>query len=155
MNDDKIEDIMKTNPREILIFYNPDINKHKKTVAHAQAVADYVKTRPFSAIPTAHNVWTTIYESLEADPMSIFDDKHPKYDSLVKDKELDFDGWYKLVVNNPDMIRSPIAIREKRVILCDRQTEIYQLMNNSPNELKKKYADSTPIRDDEERLPGS
>lgn len=152
---DKPEEIMKTDPREILIFYNPDINKHKKTIAHAKSIADYIKTRSFSEIPTAHNVWTTIYESLDADPMSIFDEKHSKYDELVKEKDLNFEDWYKVIVNNPEMIRSPIAIREQRVILCDRQTEIYELMDGSPNELKKKYADSTPIRDDEERLPGS
>ncbi len=152
---DKFEDIMQVDPREILIFYNPDINKHKKTVAHAKSVADYIKTRPFSEIPTAHNVWTTIYEALDVDAMNIFDDTDPRFDELVKGRDLDFEGWYKVVVNNPNMIRSPIAIRDGKAVLCDRQTEIYQLMEGSPNELKKKYADSTPIRDDEERLPGA
>jgi len=149
----QVGDHMKTTPREIVIFHNPDINKHKKTVAHAKSIVDYVQSYSFEEAPTANNVWTTIYEGLDTDPMDIFDTKNPKYEKLIEGRELNFEGWLKIVKNNSDLIRSPIAVREKDAVLCDRQTEIYKLMDESPSELEKRYSASTKLPDDEERLP--
>ncbi len=146
-------DTMRTNPREIVIFHDPAINKHKKTVAHAKSIADHVRSLSFEEAPTANNVWATIYEGLDTDPMDIFDEKHSKYEDLIAGKELDFEAWLKIVQNNTDLIRSPIAIREKKAVLCDRQTEVYKLMDKSPSDIKEQHAASTELQDDEERLP--
>lgn len=141
---------MQTDQREILIYYNPEVNKHKKTIAHAQGMAPYIKAYAFADASTAQNVWATIYEGLEVDPMTIFDNNHPKYESLIAGNEFDFKDWLKIVAHNPDLIRSPIAMREKKVVICDRQTEIYKLMDGSPSELKQKYVETVPIEDNED-----
>lgn len=144
---------MKTNEREIVIYFNPDNNTHKKTIAHATSIAPYIVAYSFYDTPAGHNIWASIYDSLDVDAMTIFDDKNPKYEDLIRDKELGFDSWLKVVEHNPDLIRSPIAIRGKQAIVCDRQTEIYRLMDERPSETKIKYAADIPLRTDEERLP--
>lgn len=116
---------MKTYLDQITIYFNPSNNKHKKTVAHAKS-AGKVLAIPFLEMPTANNVWTTIYDGLDKDIMSIFDQKFLENNAV---KPARFEDWRKLAVHNLDHIDSPIAIRGKQVVICDRQTKIYQLMD--------------------------
>ncbi|MFK7936288.1 MAG: hypothetical protein AB8G22_22425 [Saprospiraceae bacterium] len=129
---------MKTDIKQINIYYNPEINKHKKTIAHAQSIGK-VLTFSFDEMPEAYNVWTTIYNGIKDNPSAIFDDKDERYESMVGDAPMSFDSWYKIATNNPDLIDSPIAIRGEEVVLCKRQTEIYRLMDS---ERPKKYPQS-------------
>lgn len=112
---------------QVTIYYNPEINKHKKTVAHAQSIGE-VLAIPFSEMPTAHNIWASIYEKLDKNAVAVFDANW--YASQKLDPQ-DFDSWYKLVTHNPDRIDSPIAVKKDEVVLCKRQTEVYDLMKTA------------------------
>lgn len=112
---------------QITIYYNPEINKHKKTVAHAKSI-DEVLAIPFESMPEAYMIWTNIWDSIKNQPEAIFDKNHPKYDEIIKGQISNFEDWRKIVLHNRDMIVAPIAIRGEDVVICERQTEIYQLM---------------------------
>lgn len=112
---------------QITIYYHPDINKHKKTVAHAQSIGE-VLAIPFSEMPTAHNIWTFIYKNLDKDVSAVFDADW--YASQELDLQ-DFDSWYKVITNNLDRIDAPIAVKKDKVVLCKRQTEVYDLMETA------------------------
>lgn len=118
---------MKTYRSQITIFYNPMINKHKKTIAHAKSIGA-VLAFPFDNMPSANTVWTRIWNQLGRPATAIFDKDSPKYKTLVKDRKLNFRDWKKIAVHNPDMIQAPIAINGSQVVICNRQTEIYDLM---------------------------
>lgn len=121
---------MKTDIKQITIYYNPAINKHKKTIAHAKSIGE-VASFTFYNMTNAYNVWTTIYQSMEKDPCAIFDKSHENYEKLGCNEEMEFDSWYKIVTQNKDMIVAPIAVRGKEVVVCVRQTEIYKLMDST------------------------
>lgn len=118
---------MKTYRSQITIYYNPSINKHKKTIAHAESIGAILAI-PFSKMPEAHNIWMTLWNGLGDNKMNIFDQKHPDYAELIEGRELDFDGWRKVAIHNREMIVSPIAIKGREVLLCQSQTDIYQFM---------------------------
>lgn len=109
---------------QLTIYYNPTINKHKKTVAHAKGIGK-VLAIPFEEMPTANNVWTSIYNALDGEIMQIFN-----LDFLEENKVKPavFEDWRKLVIHNLEQIHSPIAVNGEEVIICDRQTEIYKLI---------------------------
>ena len=112
---------------QITIYYNPEINKHKKTVAHAKSIDD-VLAIPFENMPEAYMVWTNIWDGIKGNPEVIFDQDHPKYDEIVKGQISNFEDWRNIILHNKDMIVAPIAIRGEDVVICERQTEIYKLM---------------------------
>lgn len=123
---------MKTHKDQIIIYYNPKINKHKKLVAHAKSMG-VVLPFAFDNVPEAYNVWTTIWDSMTKDPVRIFDKDHQNY-NMVKDAiPMDFKTWYDLIMHHKDMIVAPIAIRGNKAVLCVRQTEVYQLMEVEPD----------------------
>lgn len=112
---------------QITIYYNPEINKHKKTIAHAQSIGKILAI-PFSEMPKAHNIWAFIYEKLDENVVDVFD---PDWYASQKLDPKDFESWYKLVTHNPENIDSPIAVTDDKVVLCKRQTEIYDLMETA------------------------
>jgi arsenate reductase-like glutaredoxin family protein len=113
---------------QITIYYDPEKNKHKKTIAHAKSIGD-VLAIPFENMPEAYMIWTTIWDSIKTKPEIIFDQDHPKYDQLIKGQITNFEDWRNLVLHNRDMISAPIAVKGEQAIVCVRQTEIYQLMD--------------------------
>lgn len=112
---------------QVTIYYNPAINKHKKTVAHALGIGE-VLAIPFSEMPKAHNIWAMIYQQLGENAQMVFEQDWYASQNLGSE---DFSSWYKLVTNNPDQIDSPIAVKDKKVVLCKQQTAIYQLMETA------------------------
>ena len=62
---------MKTHQREILIYYNPESNSDRKTVAHAQSVVPHVRTYAFGKTPSTTTSWQTILNALEMHPKEI------------------------------------------------------------------------------------
>ncbi len=122
--------LMKTYYDQITIFYNPEINKHKKTIAHAKSVGK-ILAMPFKDMPEAFNIWATIWKGLREDPMQVFDKNDPKFEKLAKESVIDFESWRKIAVNNLELFHSPIAIKGKQVVVCDRQTKIYELIEEA------------------------
>jgi arsenate reductase-like glutaredoxin family protein len=118
---------MKTYLDQITIYYNPTINKHKKTVAHAESIGKILAI-PFEEMPKANNLWTTIYEGLGEKAFKIFKEDFKSTEGFnIKD----YNNWYKVASHNLDQIESPIAIKGEQVVFCDRQTEIYELMDTA------------------------
>ena len=125
---------METNARQITIYYNPGNTTHEKTVAHAKGTDKEILATPFDQAPTAHNIWTKIYEGLGPGGRDIFDPNDEKYDTLIAGREFVYEDWHNIVVNNTDMIRNPIAISGEKVISVERPTEIYRLQELGPDQ---------------------
>lgn len=119
---------MKTNSREILIYYNPESSGDKKTVAHAKGVASHIKTYSYSKAPSTGMSWQMILNALREEPKELLNKAHPYYREHIKGKEFDAECWIKVLKNNPQMIKAPIAVRGNRVILCQNATDIYRLI---------------------------
>ena len=125
---------MHTDSRQITIYYNPGNTTHEKTVAHAKGTDKEILATPFDQAPTAHNIWTKIYEGLGPGGRDIFDPNDEKYDALIAGREFTYDDWHNIVVHNTDMIRNPIAISGDKVISVERPTEIYRLQELGPDQ---------------------
>lgn len=118
---------MRTNQRELLIYYNPDSGAHRRTVAYAQSVCLYVRAYSFEQAPSTETSWQQIIAALDLDPKELFNKAHPYYQEHLRGREFDVDCWIKVIQNNPDILRAPIAIRGRRAILCLNATDILKL----------------------------
>ena len=121
---------MKTNPRELLIYYNPESGAHRRTVAYAQSVAKYVRAYSFEKAPSTETSWQQILDALQLDPRELLNKSHPYYQEHLRGRDFELACWIKVIQNNPDIMKAPIAIRGKRAILCISATDVLQLTNN-------------------------
>ncbi len=118
---------MKTHPREILIYYNSTSSADRKTVAHAQSMVKHVRAYEFGKTPSTGTSWRMILKSLDLHPKELMNKAHPYYQSHIRGREFNAEGWLNVLRYNPELLKAPIAIRGKRAILCTNPTDIYRL----------------------------
>jgi arsenate reductase (glutaredoxin) len=123
---------MKTHLREILIYYNPDSNSHRMTVAHAQSMVAHVRTYPFGQTPSMATSWLSILNSIGRPTKELLNKALPYYQANIRGKEFSDSNWIKILRNNPELLKAPIAIRGTRAILCEKPTDIYKLVEPAP-----------------------
>jgi len=118
---------MKTNQREILLYFNPETSTSKKTLALAKSISPHVKTYAFAQNPSTNTSWHMILNSLDLSPKDLLDKSHPEYQKNIRGKEFDREGWMHVLQNNPHLIKAPIAIKGKEAVLCLSPTDVYKL----------------------------
>jgi len=118
---------MKTHDREILIYYNPDSRSHRLTVAYAKTVSNHVKAYAFGQTPSTETSWRSIIEALNLHPKELMNKAHPYYQLHIRGREFEDENWATILRRNPQIIKAPIAIRGRKVILCITPTDVYRL----------------------------
>jgi arsenate reductase len=118
---------MKTHQREMLIYYNPDSYNHRRTVAYAQSVVPFVRTYTFEKAPSTGTSWQQIIKMLDVHPKELMNKAHPYYQANLRNREFNEQDWLNVIMNNPELIRAPIAVRGGRAVLCINSTDIYKL----------------------------
>jgi len=118
---------MKTNPREILVYYNPLSSSDRKTVAYAKTVSHHVRAYSHDQANCTPTQWQSILMKLDLEPKRLLNKAHPQYQSDLRGKEFDKEGWLSVLQNNPSLLRSPIAIKGNKAVICDSPTDILRL----------------------------
>ena len=118
---------MKTHPREILIYYNPESSSDRKTIAYAMSISPHVRTYSHQDARVSSTWWRGLIDQLEIEPKKLFNKALPEYQSKLRGKEFDVDGWIHVIQRNPHLLKSPIAVKGKNAVLCNRPTDIYKL----------------------------
>jgi len=118
---------MKTHPSEILLYYNSSSSSDRKVLAHAKSTGFKVRSYCHSQAPSTSTSWNTILSSLDVHPKELLNKADPFYQNNLKGKEYDIDDWLNVIKNNPNLMKSPIAIKGSKVIVCRTPTDIYKL----------------------------
>ena len=118
---------MKTNSREILLYYNPESSSDRRTVAHAKSLSPYIKSYAYGQTPSTETSWRMILKALKVHPKDLLNKSHPYYQQHIRGRNFDAESWIKVIQNNPDILRVPIAVRGNRAVLCNNPTDIYKL----------------------------
>lgn len=118
---------MKTKENEILVYYNAKSSRGKKVLALARTVAPNVKEVEYHHTPFTPTTWRRVLDMLELRPKDLLNRSDPYYQTNIRGRDFDDEGWLNILIRNPDLLRAPIAIKGKRAILCSNPTDIYQL----------------------------
>ncbi len=118
---------MKTHRREILIYFNPSSSNDRKTVAHAQSLAPYIRTYAFDQAPSTATSWQQILSALDIHPKDLMNKSHPYYQENIRGRTFNDQDWLNVIMHNPSLLRAPIAIRGNKAVLCSNATDIYKL----------------------------
>lgn len=118
---------MKTNPREILLYYNSTSSSDRKTLAMAMSVSKHVRSYDHARAPGTTTTWKMILSKLDVHPKSLMNKAHPDYQNNIRGKELNYEGWLQVLMRNPQLIKAPIAIKGNQVQLCETPTDVYKL----------------------------
>lgn len=112
------------NSDEITLFHNPDCSKAKKALVYAKSIARRVSDFEFSKTGKTATQWKEILISLGKRPKDILDKSKPFYQQNLRGRDFLDEDWLNVVINNPDLIRSPIALKGNKAMLLDNPSDL-------------------------------
>jgi arsenate reductase len=116
-----------TSTNEIQIYFSQNDSKSKKAIAYAKSMCSKVHTINLQQTKGTGTIWRTILAKLGKSPKEILDKSKPYYQENIRGRDFEGRDWIYLLMNNPDLVRSPIAIRGGKAILLDNPTDIYKI----------------------------
>lgn len=120
---------MITHKSEILLYYNPDSNSDRMTVAYALSLSDHIKAYAYHQSPSTGVSWQRILQALGKHPKELLNKAHPYYQQYIRGRDFDDEGWINVLRHNPEIILAPIAVRGNYAVQCLTPTDIYKLAN--------------------------
>lgn len=118
---------MKTHPREILIYYNAESSNDRKLLAYARSTGLKIKSYQLGQTPSTSTSWQTILKTLNMHPKELMNKADPYYQANIRGKEFDEEGWLSVIMNNPLLIKAPIAMSGKKAVICRTPSDIFKL----------------------------
>ncbi len=112
---------------EISIIYNANCSKAKKAMAYARSLAKAVDSIEYDKWGTTATKWKEVLAKMNKRPKDILDKSKPYYQQNLRGREFEDRDWLSVVMRNPELIRSPIAIRGGKAIFLDNPTDIYRI----------------------------
>jgi arsenate reductase len=112
---------------EITLYYNPGCSKAKKAIAYAHSIANSVFAVEYRSSARTGTIWENVLKQLKLTPKELMDKSKPYYQQNIRGRDFDERDWLSVLMMNPDLIRSPIAIRGNKAMILDNPTDIYKL----------------------------
>ena len=119
---------MRISENEILLYYDPATSIGRKTRAYAHSLSTNINDVEYHKTKFTSTTWRQILDMLRLEPKKLLDKSHPYYQSHIRGRSYDDEGWLNILIRNPELIIAPIAIKGNRAILCTNPTDIYRLL---------------------------
>ncbi|TVR76495.1 MAG: glutaredoxin [Chitinophagaceae bacterium] len=119
---------MKTHPQEIMIYYNANSSYGKQTVAYAHSLSRHIKELEFDKASLTPVQWKSLLASMNIEPKNLLNKSDDYYQSNIKGKEFDEEGWLNVLSHNPNLINGSIVVMGKKVVFCKSPTEIFRIL---------------------------
>jgi len=119
---------MRTAPNQILVYYNPEHSIAKQVLAYARSITNHVNEVEYHKTKFSTTIWRQILDMLgEYEPKRILNKAHPFYREHLQGRDFNREDILNIIIRNPDIIRSPIAIRGKSAVFCESPTDVLRL----------------------------
>ena len=118
---------MEFNDREILLYYKPQEKKDKNTYNLAKQVSEHINdVDVLKDTPTASQL-KQVLDALGVDVEKLIERDSDVYRDEYEGKSFDEITWLNIMVKNPDLIKTPIAIKGKRAMIVETPSNVLSL----------------------------
>ncbi|TNE81523.1 MAG: glutaredoxin [Bacteroidetes bacterium] len=112
-----------------VLFYNSQDPLGKKTRAYAESSSHKLNTQDLSFANLSSTTLRVILDSLGLSAKDLMNKAHPFYQSQLRGKEYDEEGWLNVLKKNSFLIKYPIVFKKGRVYLCSTPNDIFKNLN--------------------------
>jgi arsenate reductase len=113
--------------QQIQLYIRTNCSKSKKVIAYARSHCNKVITVNLCRTKSTGTIWHNILSKLDKSPKEILDKSMPYYQKNIKGRDFDARDWTVILMNNPELLRSPIAIKGATARILDNPTDIYKM----------------------------
>lgn len=115
------------NEREITILYKPDIKKDSNTYVLASQISNHIREIDVLKEKLTSTQLKEILDMLGRPVEDLIERDSDIYKKMYKDKDFDEAGWLSVLVQNPDLLRTPIVFKGKKGILIETPSNVLSL----------------------------
>ncbi len=128
---------MEFHPNELTLLLDPKSTTGKKLRAYAHSICSHVNEIDYTTTRLTTTVWKEIVSMLGNVPKNLVDKNHPLYREKVHGNTFTMHGMLNILLNSPEILKGPIAIRNGKAILCTNPTDILKLGAGSKIQTKQ------------------
>lgn len=118
---------MEFSDREITLFFKPGVKKDKNTYVLASQISPHIREIDVYKNTPTETQLMTVLALLNIDVEKIVERESEVYKESYEGKSFETEGWIQVLVKNPDMIKTPIAIKGNRAILVETPSNVLDL----------------------------
>ncbi len=118
---------MKFHPNELTLLLDPSSSTGRKLRAFAHSICSNINEIDYTTTRLTTTVWKEVVTLLGNHPEELIDKDHPLIKDQVKENNYTMHGWLNVLLNSPQVLKGPIAIRKNKAILCTNPNDILKL----------------------------
>ncbi|MGM1056655.1 MAG: arsenate reductase family protein [Bacteroidota bacterium] len=116
-----------TSNRQITIYYNPESVIAEKTLIFAKAEGFAILEIDILKTPLTGTQIAELSSRLNLEVKDLVNQEHDSYKLKFESHNFSTDDWIKMIRNNPEIMRQPIALRGDTTVLVLTPTDILKL----------------------------
>ena len=116
-----------TSERQITLYYNSKSKRAKQALAYAQAEGLPIHEIDILRTPPTGTQIAELSDRLGILVKDLVNQQHPAYTSKFGHHEFSSGDWIKMIRNNPEIMKQPIAIKGDITVLVETPTDILRL----------------------------
>lgn len=121
----------------INLYYHPNHINSKKCIAIANANKVAVQAIDIEKTRISQTHWSEMAELLNISVIDMVDLEHDKVVSKFgKVPEIDEFSALKIIQNNPEVVKAPVAIRGQKAVFAKNSRDILKLQNTDTGEVR-------------------
>lgn len=118
---------MQLNKREALIFWNPDEKRDKNTYNMVKQLTEHIREVDIRKDKITQTQLIEIISKLDRRAEDLVDKDSDPYKGQFKDVDLAEEGWVKALVENPEMLYTPIVFLGNKGMIVDNPSRVLDL----------------------------
>src|SRR5690554_1621382 len=118
---------MEFSDKEIVIFYKPQIKKDSNTYVLASQISNHIKDIDVLNEKLTSTQLKKVVDMLGLPIEDLIERDSDIYKRMYKDKAFDEAGWLAVLVQNPDLLRTPIVFKGKKGMLIETPSNVLSL----------------------------
>jgi arsenate reductase len=116
-----------TSNSQITLFYNAKSDRAKQTLAYAKAEGLPIQEIDILKTELTGTQIVELAERLHLKVKDLVNQNHPSYESRFEHHDFSTNDWIKMIQNNPEIMKQPIALRGEITILVETPTDIIKI----------------------------
>lgn len=109
-----------------VLFYNSGDSLGKKARAYAQGLGKKVNYQDLSNSQLSSTTIRVILDGLNISAKELMNKAHPFYQTELRGKDFDEEGWLNVLKKNPFLIKWPIVFQNGHVYLCETPNDVFR-----------------------------
>jgi len=116
-----------TSDWEVVLFFNPNSITAKKTLDYAKAEDLPIRDIDILKIPLTGTQLKELADRLDLEIEELVNKNHPSFYKHFGNPELFDEDWIKILKQNPEFLKGPIAIKGSKTVLVEKPSDIIKL----------------------------